>query len=870
MLGPPRLTERLLKRIFPDDGIFTTIGDLEEVYHNIAEEKGIDRARLWYRVQAFKSVLSYIKNHFLWSIFMFKNYLVFTTRLIKRDKFHYFLNFLGLSTGIACSIIIMMFLRNELTYDQHHENAENIYRISSNYLTSGKPLLYATTSPALGPRLKEEYPEIKDFVRVLPLPELLFRQGDRRFYQERIVFADSSILKVFTYPLLQGDMERCLKDPNSIVLTQSLARRYFGDENPLGKVIQVENQDDLIVTGVIKNPPRNSHVPIEGIISYSSWSMDELALDVSMYEPSGYTYILLPEKYNLATFYEKFPAFYQKYCKADEELYGQVYKLIFLKLKDIHYNTVGFRFEMPLGSRSYLYAFFFIGIFILILASVNYVNMATARSSTRVREIGMKKVLGSRRKDLTFQLLGESLLVSFVAMIFAYGVVLLSLTPLNQRLDLNLETGMLLNLVLIAAVFGLFILIGILSGIYPAFHLSAIRPVTAISREFSSGRTGVRIRRSLVAFQFVISIGVVIITLFMNRQIEFMRNRDLGFKKENVVSIRLRDNDVIQKISTFKQELIRHPDIISAATGIGQPGNPTTGLYKFEGRDGMEDHNFWVLWAGFDFIQTLGAEIVEGRDFNPSFSTDRQKGIIVNETLVRFMDWDNPIGKRVAQGTHTDGQVIGVVKDFHFASLHNKIEPMLFRMITRPEDNLPGSVPSKLMVRLKGQSLTETMEWMKDRWNQFNPNRPFVFSFLDESFDRLYDADRRQNRLVKIFSYICIIISLLGLLGLSSFTSLRRTKEVALRKVLGASATQIVLIMFREIFFLIVVAIVVAIPVSLLFIDMWLGKFAYKTGINPVLFGAAAIGALLVAFFTASYHSIKVAQTNPANNLRHE
>lgn len=870
LLGPPRLTECLLKRIFPDDGIFTTIGDLEEVYHNIAEEKGIGRARLWYRVQAFKSVLSYIKNHFLWSILMFKNYLVFTTRLIKRDKFHYFLNFLGLSIGIACSIIIMMFLRNELTYDQHHENAENIYRISSNYLTSGKPLLYATASPALGPRLKEEYPEIKDFVRVLPLPELLFRQGDIRFYQERIVFADSSILKIFTYPLLQGDIETCLKDPNSIVLTQSLARRYFGDENPLGKVIQVENQDDLIVTGVIKNPPRNSHIPIEGIISYSSWNMDELALDVSMYEPSGYTYILLPEKYNLATFYEKFPAFYDKYCKADEELYGQVYKLIFLKLKDIHYNTVGFRFEMPLGSKSYLYAFFFIGIFILILACVNYVNMATARSSTRVREIGMKKVLGSRRKDLTFQLLGESLLVSFVAMIFAYGTVLLSLTPFNQRLDLNLETGMLFNPVLIVSVLGLFVLIGILSGIYPAFHLSAIRPVTAISREFSSGRKGVRIRRSLVAFQFVISIGVVIITLFMNRQIEFMRNRDLGFKKENVVSIRLRDNDVIQKISAFKQELIRHPDIISAATGIGQPGNPTTGLYKFEGRDGMEDHNFWVLWGGFDLIQTLGAEIVEGRDFNPSFSTDRQKGIIVNETLVRFMGWDNPIGKRVAQGRHTDGQVIGVVKDFHFASLHNKIEPMLFRMITRPEDNLPGSVPSKLIVRLKGQSLTDTMEWMKNRWNQFNPNRPFVFSFLDESFDRLYDADRRQNRLVKIFSYICIIISLLGLLGLSSFTSLRRTKEVALRKVLGASATQIVLIMFREIFFLIVAAIVVAIPVSLLFIDMWLGKFAYKTGINPGLFGAAAIGAILVAFLTASYHSIKVARTNPANNLRHE
>ena len=349
-----------------------------------------------------------------------------------------------------------------------------------------------------------------------------------------------------------------------------------------------------------------------------------------------------------------------------------------------------------------------------------------------------------------------------------------------------------------------------------------------------------------------------------------MRKQDLGFKKENVLSIRLRDNDVVQKIEAFKEELIRHPDILSAATGIGQPGAPTTGLYRFESKDGMEDHNFWVLWAGFDYVQTLGAEIVNGRDFDPRFSTDRQEGIIVNETLVRFMEWDDPIGKRIAQGTHTDARVIGVVKDFNYASLHNKIEPMLIRMIRSPEIGPPGTTPGILLVRLKGQSLADTMAWLENRWNTFNPNRPFVFSFLDESFDRLYDADLRQNRLVKIFSHICIIISLLGLLGLCSFTSLRRTKEVALRKVLGASAGQIVLILFQEIFCLIVIAIVIAIPISLLFIDMWLGNFAYKTLINPLLLLAAALGAILVAFITASYHSIKVARTNPADNLRYE
>lgn len=867
---PPRFTEKLLKRVFPDEGRYTTIGDLEEVYHSIAEEKSTARARLWYRAQAFKSILSYFKNQLIWSLVMFKNYLVLTSRLIKRDKFHYFLNFLGLSVGIACSIVILMFLRNELTYDQHHEKASQIYRISSNYVTSGKPLLYAITSPALGPRLKEEYTEIEDSVRIVPLPEMLFKLDDKLFYQERIVLADPSILKVFTYPLLLGNMETCLKDPDTIVLTKSLARRYFGDENPLGKTIQVENQDDIKVTGVILDPPRNSHISIEGIISYTSWDRNQQSLIWSMYEVFGYTYVLLPDKYDLASFYEKFPAFYEKYCKVDEESYGQVFKPIFLKLKDIRYNSFGFRFDVPLGNRAYLYAFFFIGIFILVLACVNYVNMATARSSTRVREIGMKKVLGSRKADLVFQLLGESLLVSFVAMIFAYGAVLIALNPLNRRLALNLEAGMLLNPVLIVLVLGLFILIGIVSGIFPAFYLSAIHSVTAITGGISSSRKGVQTRRILVAFQFVISIGVVILTLLMNRQIEFMRKRDLGFKKENVVLIRLRDNDVIQNIPAFKEDLIQHPDIISAATGIGRPGNPNTGLYRFEGRDGIEEHNFWVLWAGFDYIQTLGAEIVEGRDFDPSFSTDPQKGIIVNETLVRFMEWDKPIGKRITQGDHTDGNVIGVVKDFNFTSLHNKIEPMLIRMIRPPDGSFPGAIPNSIMVRLRGESLTDTMEWLENKWNKINPNRPFVFSFLDESFDRLYDADLRQNRLVNIFSWICIIISLLGLLGLSSFTSLRRTKEVALRKVLGASAVQIVFTMFREIFVLIVIAIVVAIPVSLLLIDMWLGNFAYKTGISPLLLGAAAIGAILVAFLTASYHSIKVAHTNPVDNLRYE
>ncbi|MGB2906374.1 MAG: FtsX-like permease family protein, partial [Candidatus Aminicenantaceae bacterium] len=441
-------------------------------------------------------------------------------------------------------------------------------------------------------------------------------------------------------------------------------------------------------------------------------------------------------------------------------------------------------------------------------------------------------------------------------------LLLLSLTGFNLALELSLEASMLFEPVVVLGALGLCVLIGLLSGLYPSFYLSSIAPTQAIYGSFGTSRAGIWTRRALVGCQFVLSIGIVILTLFMQRQIEFMRNKDLGFKKENVVTIRMRGGDVLAKLPAFKEELLRSPEVISVSTGQGRPGSPSGGLYTFEGEDGMEEHNFAVIFAHFGYLETLGFEIVEGRDFDKSFPSDPGQAVIVNETLARFMGWEDPIGKRVKQFTNLDGQVIGVVKDFHFASLHNRIEPILIRMIAQPMGSL--------FVRLRGNDLVRTMGFLEDRWAELNPNRPFIYSFLDEAFDRQYDADRRQNRLVQVFSVMCILISCLGLLGLSSFTALRRTKEVAIRKVLGASSAQIVLILFREIFALIVLATVVAIPVSLLFIQMWLGKFAYQTGISPILFIATGVGAVLVAFLTASFHSMKAALSNPTDNLRYE
>ncbi len=861
---PPRLSESFLKRIFPDNGDLTTLGDLEEVFNSIADDKGKFRARLWYRRQTFLSVSSFLKNSFFWSLWMFKNYLNFTLRLVKRDRFHYSLNFLGLATGIACSIIILLFLRNELTYDRFHENADRIYRISSNYVTSGEPVLFAISSPALGPHLEREYPEIEAFVRIAPLSELFFSFEDKRFYERGIVFADQAIMQVFTYPLLQGDAETCLSEPNTIVLSERLAHKYFGDENPLGQLIQGAGRLSLKVTGVMQNPPQNAHIPIEGMISYVTWETPNKAQEWPIYEVYGYTYVMFPEGYSLDAFFSKFPAFYEKHIKKDEPRYNQVFEPIFIKLADVHYNTVGFRGDLPLGNRAYLYAFFFIGIFILILACINYINMTTARSATRAKEIGMKKVLGSKKKNLVSQILGESILITFAALVIAYGSVwvLLSFTGFDSSLDLGLNKAMLFHPLLILVLLGVCLLVGITSGLYPAFYLSSIAPVAAIAGKFSTSRRGIISRRALVVFQFVISIGVVILTLFMNRQIDFMRNQDLGFNKENVLSIRLRDPEILPKLPAFKEQLLRNPNVTSAALGIGHPGSPSGGLYKFEGPEGMEEHNFAVFFAGFDYLETMGLEIAAGRDFDKNFASDRQEAVIVNETLIKFMGWENPIGKRVQQLTYFDGHVIGVVKDFHFRSLHNKIEPIIIRMMS---SNRGG-----FFVRLKAENLVQTMGFLETQWKELNPNRPFISSFLDDQFDQQYNADRRQNRLVKIFSYICILISCLGLLGLSSFTSQRRTKEVAIRKVLGASSPQIVLIMFREIFILVTMASIAAVPISLVFINMWLGNFAYRTNLNILIFASASLGAILVAFLTASYHSIKVAQTHPAKNLKYE
>ena len=595
---PPRLARWIVRRLSMYEHRFSLDGDLKEGYEVLVEKQGTRNAKLWYWSQALKTTCIYSIYMTRGYVAMIKNYLKVSYRNLMKHKGFSLIHICGLAMGMACCILIFLYVQNELTYDRYHENANRIYRVSGTYVTSGKPLRFAGASPAIGPRLKEEFPEVEDYVRIFRAPRTLFRhvENDIAFYETNIVVADPSLFQIFTFEFLKGDPATCLADPKNIVLTDELAAKYFGDEDPMGKVLRVGG-DDMMITGVIRKPPQNSHLTIEGIANYSLLP-ENLRLNPSMYELLGFTYVLLPENYDFSRFHDKWPAFYEKHCAEDAEIYGQVFRPNFIKLTDIRYGSMVFRLDVEVGSKAYLFAFIFIGVFILVLACINYINMTTAHAATRAKEIGIKKVLGSNRRNLIFQILGESFLISFLSLIVAFALLRLSLMfiPFEQLLDYNVELNFLKNPYLVLGTLGLFLFIGLASGLYPAFYITSVLPAQVLSGTLKSGKKGLFIRRVLVTSQFTISMGVVVLMLFMKAQVDFMRNRDLGFKNENVVSIPIRDQSVIEAVPALKAELLKSPEIISVTTGGSVPGRTGTGLYMFKGKDGIEEHNFNVFW----------------------------------------------------------------------------------------------------------------------------------------------------------------------------------------------------------------------------------------------------------------------------------
>lgn len=803
------------------------------------------------------------------------HYLRFSLRVFLKDKFFSILNILGLALGIAVSILLLLIIQNDLTYDRYHVNHERIYRLGAHMEATGVDIVPARSARELGAILLDELPEIEYVVRANSWDHTLVKYKDPTgqelsFYEEDIVRTDSSYFKVFSHEFIAGDPNTCLKEEHTVVLTESKARKYFGDADPMNKVMQI-GDGQWTVTGVIKDVPGNTHLKFDILISRlidREWVKDGGNIkSEAFWNPDVYLYVMFRDKnYDTRDFMTKFEGIYNKYYKSFGDQVGGKYTPILEPLARIHFYSKQ-ESDEPHGNISYLYAFTGIGIFIILLACINYMNLSTAKSVQRASEIAMKKTLGSSKTTLALSFLGESIFMSLISLVLAIAIVkfVLIATPFNTLIGKQLTLDYFSNPLLLAGSILIAVLIGLISGLYPAFYLPRVNTITALKGAFKNRKSSHTLRKVLITVQFVISTFVVLSTLFMQQQISFMRNMDLGFDKDNIVLLPIQDSLVQAQMDGVKNEFLKHPQIKKATTAYDVMGLGVSGSVMWaEGTEGMKQQAFSLMFVGEDYLNTMGIKLLDGRDFYQGKDKDTQNVFIANEAAAKLMDWgDKAVGKKVKffHGKE-DGEVIGLVKNFNFNSLHNEIEPVLLIKA--------GEAGGFLHLKVSGQNLPETMAYIQKRWEEFDPNHPYEYSFLDQRFNEQYHADEVQNKLLSGLSYICIFISLLGLLGLSAFSAAQRTKEIGVRKVHGASTPSIIYLLFKDIMILVIIAVILVVPIVYYVIDFWLQDFAYKSELNYLLFVMVGLLALLFAFLTVAFHSLKTARTNPVDSLKYE
>lgn len=813
---------------------------------------------------------------------MFINYLKITLRKLYSEKLYALINISGLAIAIACCVILGLYLRSELTYDHYHANYKRIYRIEREFNINGKISRYAVTSPAMGPMLKEEYPEIEDYVRLRPnLQDILIRHGDDAYYWDKTFTADANVFRFFNHNIIYGDPDTALVDPNSVAVSDTFARTYFRDANPIGKTISTDEGGPRVIKLVFADQPENTHLKYDVLYSYNNDSIatpkNMTARRQSLQGGWDYTYLLMPEGYDSRDYKQINDSFYARHVVQPGANQGFSWRTWLTPLADIHLNSSDLEYDEPGGNKMYLYGFTAVAIFILLVACINYMNLATARAARRAREVGMHKILGADRRQLMAQFMGESMCFTFIAMLA--GIVLvemvLNTTYVTTLLDKTLTFNVFNEPVVLIWLLGLCLLIGLASGIYPAFYLSSIMPLSALVGGSRNTKANIRFREALVLVQFVISIGVIACTLLMAMQMHFVSTRSLGFNKENQVMIRLRGLELIDKIPSIRNEFLKNNhiiDITSAPLIMGQ-GFPTFGGAA-ENNEGemvaITTHNSSV---DDNFLKVMGLQLIEGRDFSSKFLTDAGANIIVNEAMVRRMGWTGPLGKHIRSGPF-DGRVIGVVKDFNFKSLHSSVEPFLLTQFVDRTRRIPAELlpnPTRMLViKISGEDTRRSLEFIREKFTSFDPTHPFEYQFLDDIMNRLYLSDQRLMQLIGIFAVICIFIACLGLFGLAAYTTEQRTKEIGIRKVLGATTAQIILMLSRGMMILVSGGAVIASLLAWYAMDIWLAGFAYRTEINPMVFLLSAVAAAGVAFTTLALQSFKTARANPVEALRYE
>jgi putative ABC transport system permease protein len=806
-------------------------------------------------------------------------------RSLLRDKLYTLINIAGLSLAIASCLVLGLYLRTELTYDRYHANADRVYRVEQEFKADGRSQRVAMVSGLLGPMLAEEFADVRAYVRFLQpglqlgaTTERAISHGNDTFPWSDVYLADPNVFDVFSHKILYGDPKTALVDPSSAAVSRRFARKYFGEANPVGETITLDHGEPRTITLVFDDQPPNTHLKYDVLFSYNAAPpppQDETERARDLFAGDNFTYLVLPEHYDAHRFAAAAAAFYERHMAARaREIHSEGWSAWLRPLADIHlYSDV--EWDRPLGNRYYLYGLEAAAVFLLLIACINHVNLATAAAGRRAREIGTRKILGATRRALTLRFVGESLALAIVALIVALVVVELVVprTPIADWLGTAASLRPTAEPLVLAASFGFVLLVGIAAGLYPAFYLAAIPPLTALKQGDKLGGSRIRLRELLVLVQFTVTACVIACTLLMAAQMRYIANRPLGFKDTGKVVVKLRGVDTIERLPTIESELIADKRIRAATSSMAMPGMEITSSYMdVETNDGtMKGVLVNHLPIQENFIDTLDIRVVAGRNFSSDVATDLRGAMIVNETLARQMGWTNPLGKRMGLRGRT---VIGVVRDFNYKSLHAPVEPLvMYESVV----NYSGLPPEQRELQLRylvldvaARDLTDTLAFVERTLRKFDAEHPFEYRFLDETLGRQYSAEQHLMKLIGVFSAICVLVACLGLFGLATFTTARRTKEIGIRKVLGASTSQIVALLSARTVLLVALGSVLASALAYAAMARWLEAFAYRVDLGPAPFVLAGAISLAVALGTVALQSLGAARMRPVQSLRQD
>ncbi|MEO1258197.1 MAG: ABC transporter permease [Bacteroidota bacterium] len=806
---------------------------------------------------------------------MLRNHLLIAWRNLAKYKFYSSINIVGLAIGLAAFLFILLYVQDEISYDQHHPYAERTFRIDGQGKIGDQVIQTGNSGAPVGPTMKTDFPEVETFCRLRDRGSQFIKYENRHYNEESVIFADSTFFQVFAVELQQGDPATALSSPNSIVMTRAMAEKYFGIDDPMGKSIVRNNQDEFKVTGIINEMPSNGHFKYDFLLSLSSIEESRAPEWGNM---NFITYVVLQKGLDVAAFEKKVNRhLIDKYFGPEVEKYigmpwtefikgGNAFDYSIFPITDIHLYSAK---DDELSANSdikYVWIFSIIGLFILLIACINFMNLSTARSAIRAKEIGVRKVIGAMRKDLIGQFLGESMMVSFLALCLAWCIVFLALPYFNELSGKTFSFDQIITPAFILITVGLAVVTGLLAGSYPAAFLSRFQPVKVLKGVFKLDNSSPHFRNALVVFQFLITVFLICGTLIVYQQLNFIQNKKLGYDREHLVML----HDLYplgEKTKTFKEKILALPEVTDASLTSFTPVSSSMNNSSYFIGD-TPDMNRAVLinnsYVDHDFIKTMSMEIVQGRNFLKERTTD-DRAVLINERLATYFDGD-PIGQVISNyGENPDDidkfEVIGIIKDFNFESLRQNIEPLALFL---------GEPRGFLTMRLHTENIPEFINTLQSNWNEMAPAQPFTYNFMDERFDRIYRTEQRIGNIIGTFAFLAILIACIGLIGLSTFMAQQRTKEIGIRKVLGASTAGLVSMLSRDFLKLVGLALILAVPVSWWALNKWLQSFAYRIDIGWSVFALAGTIAIAIAFLTVSFQSIRAAVANPVGSLRSE